>query len=222
MIHLTKTAGFPLQYNETTHSFTSIAVIPKADVRTLKDIRSVLLDPTVKTTNPLYFMYRNVHLPEHTSLFKQHTLRYDITVVPPGFLGKEFIKTKGHHHKGVEIYEVLFGEALYLFENEKEVLAIFASTGSRVIVPYEYWHVTINVGKKTLIMANLMPAKVDSNYKDVEKKHGMMYYYVKGNRFVANEKFIKLLPLKKGKAQKARFPLYKEFLDYPDLFHLTH
>ena len=147
-------------------------------------------------------------------------MRWDITVVPPAVIGNEFTKTKGHHHKGIEIYEVLYGEALYIFENKKEFLVYHAKAGSRVYVPYEFWHITINYTNKILIMANLMPEGVKPNYEDVEKKHGMAYYYIKGNKFVPNSSYKNLPKIIKLKAKKFKTPIYWEFVNNPGKFML--
>lgn len=222
MIDLEKTTCLKLSYNVKIKKLVSSnLIIPKAEVRRLKDMKYVLRDPSLaKGSKLMYYMYRGVHLPKHKKLFKKYNLRWDITIMPPGKIKNEFVKTVGHHHKGVEIYEVLYGEALYVFENEKEFLVIHARAGARVYVPYEYWHVTINHTNKLLIMANLMPEDIKSNYKDVQRKHGMAYYYVKGNRFIANKNFKKLPKIKRMKAKKFRVPIYWEFVNNPERFKL--
>ncbi len=218
-INLRKTSGLDLKYDEKKKRLISkTAIIPKVDIRTLKSMKSVLMSDKAKGPKELYHMYRNVRMQIHENTLKRFSMRYDITVMPPAIIGKEFTKTKGHHHKGVEIYDVLAGEALYIFENNKEFLVIHAKAGTRVYVPYEYWHVTINHSNKTLIMANLMPEGVKSDYMDVEKKHGMAYYYLRPNRFVPNQKFKKLPKIKKLKAKKFKIPIYWEFIKNPAKF----
>lgn len=92
-------------------------------------MREVLLDPSflhyADLKRPVYFMYRGLFLSERDgALLKERGLRYDITVIPPGTLGREFVKTLGHYHPPVpgsgmtypELYEVLEGEAHYLLQ----------------------------------------------------------------------------------------------------------
>ncbi len=82
-------------------------------------MKMVLHDQKWVKTAPnieLYYMYRG--------LKKKNGARYDITVIPPKMLGKEFVKTKGHYHIGSygEIYIVLKGKAIYLMQKEKNVI----------------------------------------------------------------------------------------------------
>ncbi|MBS3152002.1 hypothetical protein J4230_01185 [Candidatus Woesearchaeota archaeon] len=216
MINLEKNSGLKLFYNLKTRNLVSKTLfIPKVDIRNLNDMKNVLMDKESNGPKELYYMYRNIHMPEHRDIFSLHGMRYDITVMPPAFIGKEFNKTKGHHHKGVEIYEVLYGEALYIFETKKYFLVIHAKAGTRVYVPYEAWHVTINHRNRFLIMANLMPEGVPSNYKDLEKRHGMAYYYLNGNRFIPNKNFRKLPKITKLKAKRFKVPIYWQFIKSP-------
>ncbi len=220
MINLEKTTGLKLYYKNNKLVSPNL-VIPKANIRKLSDMKYVLSNPKLaKGSKSIYYMYRGIHLPDHNHLFSKYKMRWDVTVVLPGKIGNEFVKTVGHHHKGVEIYEVLYGEALYVFENDKEFLVIHARAGSRVFIPSEYWHVTINHTNNLLIMANLMPENVKSNYNDIKRKHGMAYYYVKGNRFVANKNYKKLPKMKRLKAKKFKVPIYWEFISEPDKFKL--
>ena len=96
---------------------------------------------------------------------REQNIRYDITIIPPGMLGREYIKTAGHYHPLVpggsvtypELYEVLEGEALYLLQRQDlgDVVAINASAGDKVLVPPNYGHITINGSNKKLKMATL-------------------------------------------------------------------
>mgnify|MGYP001043535082 CR=1 FL=1 len=117
------------------------------DTRELKDIEDVVFDKEwLKTAKSfeLYYMYRDLaeNEEEYDKIFANN-LRYDITIMFPKMLGKEFNKTVGHDHPIVpgtsitypELYEVLEGEAIFLLqdsENEKikDVYAIRAKTGN--------------------------------------------------------------------------------------------
>ena len=64
-------------------------------IRSAKQLRDVLYDQDwVKKIKdfPVYYVWRGIK--------KEGELRYDITIIPPKMLGKEFPKTKGHEHKG--------------------------------------------------------------------------------------------------------------------------
>jgi len=116
-------------------------------------------------------------------------LRYDVTVIPPGKIGSEFIKTFGHYHpiaeqnlSYTEIYEVLKGEALFLLQRAEgarvyDVFAVEAGKGDKVIVPPNYGHVTINPSKNELRIANWVYRNFRSIYEPYERFRGACYYY---------------------------------------------
>lgn len=152
------------------------------DVRTYEQMKPVLYDPLADAPSVFYYMYRGLSLPEDKGLFASQKIRYDITVMPAAAIGGEYIKTKGHFHpvKGEhsypEIYEVLAGEAYYLLQSRKELLAAHAIAGDKVIIPPDYGHVTINPGEGTLVMGNLVSSEFKSDYAPFLKGHGAAFY----------------------------------------------
>ncbi|MDD1749897.1 MAG: glucose-6-phosphate isomerase, partial [Methanothrix sp.] len=119
------------------------------DVRRLIDMTEVIYDQSWLAGAEdfeLYYMYRDLFLSraDKEKLLLQG-LRYDITIIPPNMLGREYIKTAGHYHPLVpggrvtypELYEVLEGEALYLLQSLdlSDVVAVYASAGDKVLVP---------------------------------------------------------------------------------------
>ncbi len=163
----------------------------KPDIRFLNDMKEVLYDQKWAKTAPnfeLYYMYRG--------LKKQNGLRYDITVIPARMLGKEFVKTKGHHHKHQELYEVLKGEAIFFMQKGdknlvKDALAIKAKKGEVVILPPLYDHTTINPAKTELKIANWLSEKCQYVYSFFEKAQGACYYYTKDG-WIKNKKYKKV------------------------------
>ena len=150
------------------------------DIRFLNQMKKVLYSQKWAEKAPnfeLYYMYRG--------LKKKNGLRYDITVIPPKTLGKEFVKTKGHEHNKDygELYIVLQGRAIFLIQKMKnkqikDVYAVKAGKGNAVIIPSHYGHVTINPSKKQkLKIANWLSEKCRNNYSSFEKYQGAGYYY---------------------------------------------
>jgi glucose-6-phosphate isomerase len=147
--------------------------IIEPDIRMLSDMQEVVYDRTWLENSSdieLYYMYRDLALDDtDRRILRNANLRYDITMIPPRRLGKEFVKTAGHYHPKVsgtdlsytEIYEVLEGEAHYLLQKlEKnkitDAVLIKAVKGDKVVIPPDYGHVTINPSEKELRMANLV------------------------------------------------------------------
>ena len=181
----------------------------KPDVRFLFDMKGVIYDQKwlKKSSNfPLYYMYRG--------LKEKGELRYDITVIPPKMLGKEFTKTKGNcnSNKLQELYTVLKGKAIFLMQKMirkavKDVVAVKAGRGNWVIVPPDYYVISINPSKNILKLGNWVSQKNKNIYKGIEIMKGAAYFYTK-NGWEKNRNY----ELRsKRKAPKLRFkkPLLK-------------
>ena len=166
------------------------------DIRHLFDMKEVIFDQewlNKQENIELYYMYRGMGLSEEDKKkIENARLRYDITVIPPLMLSKEFNKTAGHYHceaaDGIsypEIYEVLSGEACYLMQHSiednsiKDTYFVHAVAGDKVIIPPNYGHFTINAGDKDLAMANWVCLDCVSDYSEVKEKQGACYFAVK-------------------------------------------
>jgi glucose-6-phosphate isomerase len=133
---------------------------------------------------------------------KEFGLRYDITVIPPAKLGKEYVKTAGHYHPKApkadvsytEIYQVLEGSATYLLQKAGrkgrilDVAVVEAEKGDIVFVPPDYGHITINGSEKVLKMANWVCRDFSSLYESVKQLGGGAYFLLE-NEFVRNPNY---------------------------------
>lgn len=202
--------------------------IAKPQVRMLYDLRDVVYDRAWFESAPnaeLYYMYRDLFLSKRDEgLLKERGLRYDITIIPPRMLGREFVKTLGHFHAPLlgseltypEVYEVLSGEAHYLMqrlEGEKvmDIVVVKAKKGDKVIVPPSYGHVTINPSNKILKMANFVARNFESNYAPFKSRGGAAYFelasgFVKNNSYasVPEIRFLKPCNFSELKLKKGR------------------
>lgn len=168
------------------------------DIRYLEDMQSVVYDRKWLKTAPnleLYYMYRDLaETDDDLTQIIKHELRYDITILKPIRLGKEFNKTIGHDHPIVpgtditypELYEVLEGKAIFILQNSKEdkikdIFAVKAEKGDKIIVPPNYEHLIINIGKTDLKTCNWVSRSFSTHiYKPFKLKHGFGYYALKG------------------------------------------
>ncbi|HPJ80451.1 MAG TPA: glucose-6-phosphate isomerase family protein [Candidatus Portnoybacteria bacterium] len=166
----------------------------KPDIRYLEDMKSVIYDKKWLKTAPnreLYYMYRDVAENEKDFMkIIQNNLRYDITVLKPQKLGKEFNKTLGHDHPIVpgtditypELYEILEGKAIFVLQDSNEnninnIFAIKAKRGDKIIIPPNYEHLFMNYGKNDLKVANWISRSFSTHiYKPFKLKHGFSYY----------------------------------------------
>ncbi len=192
------------------------------DIRFLSDMMDVLFDKewlqTVEKPEsiPLYYMYRDLSLNEEDRrLIKENNLRYDITIIPPSNLGREYVKTAGHFHPNVggtglsftEIYQVLEGVAHYLLQKNEgntvvDAVLFEASQGDKVIIPPGYGHITINPSDKELRMANWVSSLFSSEYGEIKKKHGGAFFELAGEGFVANNEYLRLPELRRLKVEE--------------------
>lgn len=223
--------------------------VKEPDIRWLHDMSDVIFDQKWLTSVPnleLYYMYRDLYLSQaDRDRLLDQGLRYDITVIPPGILGMEYVKTAGHYHplspggkvSYPEIYEVLEGEALYLLQKQdlSDVVAVNASAGDKVVVPPDYGHITINRSNKTLKMANFVARAFSSLYEPYRQRGGGAYFFTKDG-FIKNPRcqeaaelrridapdksLLHILGMAKGREM---YPLLREpgrleFLVKPELF----
>lgn len=207
---LTKSAGFEVYFDPESGElvFPQIPDFSGPAIRKLDDARDFLMDPQSTGPEVLYWMYRGVSLPQDREKIESANLRYDITVFSPGKIGKEYVKSIGHYHPKTpsgeaypEIYEVLFGEAVFLLQDENvaDAIVIEASRGAQVFVPPGYGHVTINPSKDFLVTANVISNKFTSEYGVFREHHGGCYYCVGAEnerRWIVNPSYQKHPPLR--------------------------
>ncbi len=207
-------------------------------VRRLDEMRKVLFNREFITDanrdTILYRMFRNAGVERNPTIFKAHNIRYDVTVIENYDLGGEFTKTLGHYHplaeKGLsypELYEVIYGEVVYLLQRRNEdgsydVKLVHAKAGDKVIMPPNYGHISINVGKTILIEANLVNTLFQSDYKPMEDMEGGALYLLKNKKTVTNRNY-KDIDIKRENAPKIDFldyskSIYDEYLAHPEHF----
>ncbi|RJS71019.1 MAG: glucose-6-phosphate isomerase [Candidatus Syntrophoarchaeum sp. WYZ-LMO15] len=184
----------------------------RPDVRRLSDMRELLFDRSFAESAEdmdLYYMYRDLYLSrKDQEKIREAGLRYDITIIPPLMLGKEYVKTAGHYHPpadggGItypEVYEVLEGEAHYLLQRPEgdkivDVVLITAEEGEKVLIPPGYGHITINPSNKRLKMANWVARGFSSIYDPIRKRRGGAYYETVDG-FVKNDAYGEIPPLR--------------------------
>lgn len=127
-------------------------------------------------------------------LLKEHNLRLDTTILPPGLIGREFLRTMGHGHIGFpEIYQVISGNCAFLtFQVEKEngcakkiarPRVVFAKQSDAVILSAQEFHISVNIGNTHLLLANIVSLKTPplTDFSLISEYHGGPYYLVRGS-----------------------------------------
>jgi glucose-6-phosphate isomerase len=182
----------------------------KPNLRSLRDLKPVLADAEfAKRVTPVqakriqYYMFRGACKPSDKKVFSKAKVSFDVTVLPELNLGKELNKTLGHYHSKAksgkeypEIYEVLRGEALYILQKKGErgkiedVVWCRASPGNQILIPPGYGHATVNAGRSTLVMANLIAIQ-KSDYSEFKRCGGAALYAFANGEIRANPSYFK-------------------------------
>jgi len=203
MENLSKVSGLPISIKDGKLLLSKDICSLPVQKRTLGEAKWFLKNPNAKIKmKNLYLMYRGVRLKKDDLVFKNNNTNYDITVINSGFLGDEFVKTIGHCHPNKprtkitypEIYEVIKGKALFLFqeisplEKNAKIYLIKAGSGEKIIVPPGFGHISINIENEPLILSNIQAANFKSDYRFFKKYHGAAYYVIRNPQLTTDTK----------------------------------
>lgn len=239
-INLQKISGLPIVFNKKnlTLEFRGDFPFIKKSERSLEELRPFLKNPEVKNgPDPVYYVWRCAHLKKNNEKIKNNNLRYDITLIPPGKIDGEFVKTAGHRHLSYpEIFEVLCGRAYFLIQsfdnnpkNIKSAFLIEAGPGEKLLISADCGHNIINVFNEPLLTANWVSDKAVYDYESYKNNRGASYYFLgNGNLIdiVKNPNYDSVPEIKKIRAKKDPRSLYSlvnnleklRFLNYPEEF----
>jgi glucose-6-phosphate isomerase len=210
---------------------------PEPAIRTMEQAREVLVDHSIKEPRDLYFMYRDLHRSADNSLLEKYKLRYDVTVIKPDHLGKEFMKTVGHYHPGNygELYELLTGSAICLMQKRdlkddsiiEDAIAVTATAGEKILIPPGYGHILVNPGPEFLVTSNWVSSLFSSEYQLYKKAKGAAYFLLDcdGRVQYSPNKYFKKLPAVRSAVAAPRLdrfglekgsPIYNVILTAPE------
>ncbi|MCS7191993.1 MAG: hypothetical protein NZ937_03290 [Armatimonadetes bacterium] len=209
MIDLTEKVGLPVTLTRVEEGWKleigEGVLHEKPAVRLISDLKPVMKNPEANTPQQLYWMYRNVRLPEHEHQIVASGLRYDLSVFNPGVLcvdgdakdGDEWNKAAGHYHPYVpsgvtfpEVYEVIYGRMIFLLQFVEDVFAIppkitrfiilEVKAGDLVVIPPNCGHIAvINNSNEPVVTSNWVARAFDSQYTPIRLMRGGAYYIVK-------------------------------------------
>jgi glucose-6-phosphate isomerase len=190
---------------ENTLRFSSSVIIEKKAGKSLNQMRSLMCNPEQAADELLYEFYAGVFNREDAGIFDRSGLRYDIIMVHPGQIGGEFKKTSGHIHKQSpdyktgypEIYEVLYGTALFMVQKTvngavQYAAAIKTQAGEKILIPPGYEHATVNIGSVPLVFCDLISKTCENEYQVIQDHGGMGYFVINHDgspEFVKNPRY---------------------------------
>lgn len=171
-------------------------VIPK--IREFPFVKNYLKNPhSTYDRRDVYHIYRDIALSKDKDKIHRAGLEYDLTVIPPGKIGDEFVKTIGHYHpykkdtqvRYPEAHEVIYGRAFFILQSAstdllrlQDVYIVEAGRGEKVVVPPGFGHVSINPTENALVLANFQPRGNEGIYEPYEAHNGAAYYVVQSDR----------------------------------------
>ncbi len=155
-------------------------------IRSIDQMREVLLDTDIQEPKELYYMYRDIYRLRDKSILHKHKLRYDVTVIKPSCLGKEFMKTAGHYHPENfgELYEVVYGRCFCFLQQHdpadyriiQKAILVEAIAGQKIIIPPGFGHILINPGPDYLVTSNWVSSCFKSRYELYRQAEGAAYF----------------------------------------------
>lgn len=192
MMSLAERAGIPIQWNG---AGDDLIFDPRLTVKEIKsrlrgELRPVLPDEAscAPASAVQYWMYNGISLPEHHAAFAELDIQYELTLLYPTRLGAQRSKTLGHihtfppngKHNYAEVCEVLWGEAVFLFQTLEAkrapfTYAVHAKAGDKVVFPPNLHHLTVNVKDEMMLFADLICLQTRGDYTGLSAMQGGAY-----------------------------------------------
>ena len=186
-------------------------------IRTIDQMKEVLLDKDIQQPQELYYMYRDIYRLSDKPILDKHKLRYDVTAIRPSRLGKEFMKTAGHYHPESfgELYEVVYGRCFCLMQRAslqdyriiEELILAEAVCGQKIVIPPGFGHILINPGPDYLVTSNWVSSRFASRYELYKKAQGAAYF------IIPSEDGSRVTPSLKIGIEIIKNPLFTEVAD---------
>lgn len=191
---LERQSGLPIAFDPLTDTIRWNAGlhVEATTARTFADMKTYIAEPdAIATRDPIYTVYRNIRRTGDAAKIDAAELRYDITVIPPGYFTgseKEFFRTAGHYHASLpghdftypEVYEVISGRAYWLIQRPnrddpktlEEIYIVEAEPGEKVIIPPNFGHISINASSEPLVLSNWIAGGFAYDYQPYRELRG--------------------------------------------------
>jgi glucose-6-phosphate isomerase len=217
MLNLEAISGLPLTMAETgTLLFGPEVVVDETKTRLLDELTPVALDQAVcrQSQDIAYYMYNGIYRNRDATRLANLPMRYELTLIPPRQIGREFIKTFGHIHNTepksgqtyAEVCEVLLGQAHFVFQTldpagpeANQAFYVEVNPGQKIIIPPGFDHLTINPGPEPLLFSDVISLEVYGVYDRFRSSRGAAYLEVNGEegqaKFMPNPHYRAVAPL---------------------------
>ncbi len=218
MRDLSALSGLPIALDEQgLLAFGPEVVVDEHRERPVDALTPVALDPEACRGSHAvaYYMDNGVYLRQDGAHLARLPFRYELTLVPPRRLGREYVKTFGHLHSveprsgltWAEVCEVVTGTAHFFFQTldptgptASKAFYVEAKAGQKVIFPPGLDHCTINPGDEPLLFSDVIALGVTGDYERFRRTRGAAYLEVAEDgqpHFIANPTYASVPPLHK-------------------------
>jgi glucose-6-phosphate isomerase, archaeal len=191
--------------------------IDETRTRVLDELTEVYLDQAAcRGPEAAYWMFNGVYVESDRLRLSKSPIRYELTLFPDKFIGREYIKSHGHLHKtephsGIdypEICEVLVGTAHFLFQtldpqgpSSSEAFYVEVKAGEKIIIMPGYDHLTINPGPGPLLFSDVVALTCGGIYQRFKDSGGAAYLeeeHAGQAQFIPNPKYVALPALRRA------------------------
>ena len=199
MLAIEKTSGLPIALREDFSLEFGPGLRPSSvEVTDQAHLKTYLKDPIARASRrDIYSRHTDLALERDREKIAGAGLRYEILVMPPGKIGEEFVKTKGHYNLDKtgtsvtypQLFEVLVGEVFFILQRPSadpgrlEELYLFSLRhGEKLIVPPGFGVTAVNPGKEVLVTGCWQAAQNQEQSEQYEIENGAGYYVIESGR----------------------------------------
>jgi glucose-6-phosphate isomerase len=140
-----------------------------------------------------YLSFRKIGLQSDLQRMIEDGLRYDITVLQPGIIGVEYVKTFGHRNPlssdtnwtYPQLHQVLSGRANFLIQRmgpnpacPSEFTVVECLPGEILLVPPFHYHAAVNPHDEPTVIASWVNRDCKPDYETIQDLRGLVYYEV--------------------------------------------
>jgi glucose-6-phosphate isomerase, archaeal len=245
-LDLSEAAGLPLSFDTATNQLTSQdGLVFNREARCVDELSDVLYESReIDLAQELYWIFPMQDAGASNELFEAADLTYSFVLLPPGTVGGEFVKTRGHYHPEMpgsdlaypEVYSHLLGRPYLLmqhrFQNRAnqvdDCVLIELSNGMSVMIPPGYAHILINPTNEPAVISGLYSRSFRGSYDPITEMAGAAYFVLDedGEKVVPNHRYADCPPLERltnlagtpFEPPNGIRPLWSSFLEDPDRY----
>lgn len=159
-----------------------------------RDMFTDLLTEEDVPNRMLYALYEKNALEQDLDTFNRYDLNYNLKMVLPGLIGREYVKTIPHFHPVdettgetfPEVHEVLAGEGVLLLQKNtltgdrvNQSTAVEFSAGDQIYLKSGFGHTTINTGDQPVLIASLIRRRSETSFSSFQEKKGCLYSLIR-------------------------------------------